>query len=169
MKIYFSIDPEVSDLVATRAAKKLLNFLQKQGHIVFRAPYALAKDPDFWLRKSLHFKKTPSFAQQREIHVGWIDKADLLVADISDKSEGMVMIIQRALDKPLIGLNFTPIILLKNKNRDRKFGRIVKGLIESGRVVFFEYDSIDNVVKNWQYLVSQAQKNSKINVQDQTS
>lgn len=157
MNIYFSIDPEVTVPSALEPAKRLLDFLLDQGHTVYRAQYALADDPDLWLMKNFHLKSKPTFAKQRKIHMDWIDKAGLLIADISDKSEGMAMIIQRALDKPFMGLKFTPIILIKNKKK-RKFGKIIRGLIESGKVVYFEYESIEEVIKNWTRLLKEAMK-----------
>lgn len=160
LKIYFSVDPEVRGGESRRNLKTLMQFLQDQGHTVYRAPYVLSENPDAFLRRELRLKKTPSFTQQREVHMRWIDDVDLLLADISVKSEGRSMIIQRALDKPAMGLPYTLIILIKGKRFERKFGKIVRGVIESDSVVYYEYTTIDEVIHNWPMLLKKAKRNS---------
>lgn len=105
------------------------------------------------MQNELGFKRKATFTEQREAHMMWIDKSDLLLAELSTPSEGRSMIIQRALDKPDLALPFTPIILIKGRRFKRKFGKIVKGLIESGKVVYFEYGKIEEVINNWQNLL----------------
>lgn len=112
-----------------------------------------SQDPDLFLQKELGLKRKATFIEQREAHLKWIDNSDLLLAELSTPSEGRSMVIQRALDKKELRLPFTPIIPIKGKRFKRKFGKIVKGLIESGKVVYFEYDKIEEVINNWQNIL----------------
>ena len=154
MDVYFSVDPEAtSDL---QEAREFLKFLQAQGHTVYRAPYVLSDSPSTFLREQFGLTKEQSCTEQREMHLRWIDDSDLLVADISAPSEGMWVIIQRALDKAAMGLNKTPVILIKNKNKQRRFGKIVRGLIESDKVAYCEYASINEVARKWPELLEKA-------------
>ena len=156
MKIYFSVDPEVAGGESIENLRKLMNFLQDEGHIVYRAPYVLSDNPDLFLQKELGLASKATYTKQRETHIKWIDDADVLLADVSVPSEGRSMIIQRAIDKPEIGLPCTPIILIKGKRFNRRFGKIVQGLIESGSVVYYEYENIDSVIGDWSKLISEA-------------
>ena len=155
MNIYFSVDPEVSGGETPENLRRVLQFLLHLGHDVYRAPYALAENPDRYLQKNLGVSPD-DFKGQRALHMEWIDKADVLLADVSNKSEGRSMIIQRALDKPLMGLPATPVILIKNRALSRHFGRIIRGLIQTEKVIYFEYDSIEEVENNWNDLVGKA-------------
>lgn len=157
MNIYFSIDPEVSGGETRQNLKKLLDFLVNQGHVIYRAPYVLAEDQDQYLLENFGVRPD-DFSNQLKLHLEWIDKSDLLLADVSNKSEGRSMIIQRALDKPLMGLSATPIIFIKNRRFDRRFGRIVRGLIQNKKVIYFEYDSVTEVKNNWDTLVKRAKQ-----------
>ena len=156
MKIYFSVDLETEGGESEVNLTKLMEFLQNERYIVYRAPYALSNNPDTFLKNLTKSKKNLSLTKQREIHIKWIDEADLLLAEISAKSEGRAMIIQRALDKPFMGRNNTPIIIIKGNRFKRKIGKIVKGLIASEEVIYFEYDEIDEVIKQWPKLIKQA-------------
>ncbi len=154
MKIYFSIDTEVDDSLEN--TKKLMNFLQSQGHTLYRAPYAISNNRNQFMRKDLGLNRDPTKTEIRDIHIKWIDNSDLLLADISYPSEGMWRIIQRAKDNKDFRSRFIPIILIKNKKIERKFGEIVTGELESGDVVYYEYDSIDDVINIWPTLVEKA-------------
>jgi hypothetical protein len=156
MRIYFSVDPEATGGESADNLKKLMQFLQGQGNIVYRAPYAFSENPDAFMQKELGLDELPEFAKQREAHIRWIDDADILLADVSAPSEGRSMILQRALDKPKMGLPLTPIILIKGKVFKRDFGKIVKGLIESGSVIYYEYENIDEVIAAWPKLLEGA-------------
>ena len=151
-KVYYSVDPEAVGEESSENQRKLIHFLEKEGYLVYRAPYVFSDDPDLFLQKELGLNRKPTYAEQREAHLKWIDDADILVADVSAPSEGRSAIIQRALDKPKMGLPPTKIILIKAKRINRKFGKIMQGLIESGKVVYFEYDQIEEVISNWRKL-----------------
>ena len=153
MNIYFSIDPEVSGGETRKNLKKLLDFLVRKGHVIYRAPYVLAEDHDQYLLENFGVK-ADDFAGQLKLHLEWIDKSDLLLADVSNKSEGRSMIVQRALDKPLMGLSATPIIFIKSRRFDRRFGRIVRGVIQDKKIIYFEYDNIAEVEDHWDDLVA---------------
>lgn len=157
MKIYFSLDPETSDKSDIEKYRKFVEFLQKESHILYRAPYVLSENPEMFLRKEMGLDRNLSYAEKRDVHMTWIDVADILLADVSHQSEGMFMIVQRALDKPKMGLNHTPIIFIRNKKSERKFGSIVHGLIDSSTIVYFEYDSVDEVMEHWRDLLEKAQ------------
>lgn len=77
-----------------------------------------------------------------------------MVADVSAPSEGRMYIIKHVLDKPNRGLPNTKVLLIKAKSRQRRFGSIIKDLIEDGRVTYFEYDIIEEVIDNWDQLTS---------------
>ncbi|MEX0616276.1 MAG: hypothetical protein WD231_00520 [Candidatus Woykebacteria bacterium] len=156
MKIYFSVDPEVSGGESDVNLRKLMTFLQDEGHKLYRAEYVFATDPDLFLQKELGLNRKPTFREQREVHIKWIDESDLLLAEISAPSEGRSMVIQRAIDKPRMGLPYTPIIIIKGKKFDRRIGKIVRGLIESGEVVYYEYDKLEEVIENWPKLLKQS-------------
>jgi len=163
MRIYLSIDPEAEDVATIEDGKTLMSFLQAQGHTIYRAPYVLSKNPDLFLRKELGLDRDVTFEGQRDVHMKWVDKSDLLIADISEASEGRAMIIQRAIDKPAMGLPYTPIILIKKKNRDRHFGKIVRGLIEKKDILYHEYESIQDFIDKWDAVIKEClalQKNS---------
>ncbi|MFQ6009806.1 MAG: hypothetical protein ACE5J7_01660 [Candidatus Aenigmatarchaeota archaeon] len=156
MKIYFSVVPEVAGGESIENLKKLMHFLQDQGHVVYRAPYILSEDPNQFLQKELGFDREPNYTEQREAHMKWIDNADILLADLSVISEGRSMIIQRAIDKPEMGLPNTPIILIKGKKFNRRIGKLTSGLIESSKVIYYEYNNIDEVINNWQGLLQKS-------------
>jgi len=155
MKIYFSVVEE-THVGNFEGNKQLMTFLQSQGHKLYRAPYVFSEDHRTFLRKELKIKRDATYSERRKIHLKWIDNSDLLLADVSYISEGMLMIVQRALDKPAMGLNKTPIILIRDKNKERKFGSLIKGLIEARQVVYFEYENINEVIKNWPKLLKKA-------------
>jgi hypothetical protein len=157
MKIYFSVDPEVSGGETMENLKHLMTFLQNTGHTIYRGPYVLADDPEQYLLDNFGIRPD-DFAGQHKLHFDWIDQVDLLLAEVSTKSEGRSMIIQRALDKPLMGLPPTPVILIKNRQLDRHFGRIVRGLIQDKQVVYFEYDTIAEVENNWNRLLEKVKQ-----------
>ena len=154
--LYFSVDPEVSDGESKENLTKLTKSLQEMGYQVYRAPYVFSDDPEVYLRNHLNLDHNPSYSEQREAHIKWVDEADILLAEISSKSEGRSMIIQRALDAPLMGIKKKKIVLIKGRQFDRRLGRIVRGLIESGEVKYFEYDRIEEVVENWQELIRES-------------
>lgn len=153
MKVYFSVDPEAEDENHSNSLKKLNSFFLTKKYLLFRSPYVFSKDPKKFLMDELKIKRDPTKVEQRQIHFKWIDDSDLLVADISFPSEGRSMIIQRAIDKPLMGLPSTPIILIKNKQYKRRFGKIVQGLLEDKKITFFEYKDINEVIKAWDDLL----------------
>ncbi|MBI3576581.1 hypothetical protein HY086_00905 [Candidatus Gottesmanbacteria bacterium] len=153
-RIYFSVDPEVTGGESPENLKKVMEFLQSRGYTVYRAPYVFADDRDEFLQRELGLDRPATLPQQRDLHMKWIDQTDILLADISTSSEGRAMIIQRALDKPTMGLPQTHIIFIKGKSFDRHIGKIVRGLIEGDEVVYFEYDRIEEVIENWDTLVA---------------
>lgn len=155
-RIYYSVDPEAAGEESAENQKSLLKFLQSRGYTVYRAPYVFSEDPEVYLQRELGLENPPSPTQQREAHIRWIDDANILLADMSAPSEGRAMIIQRALDKEHMSLPQTMIILIKNAKIERKFGKIIQGLIDSGRVVYFEYKTIEEVLEKWDKLVTQA-------------
>ncbi len=159
MKIYFSVEEiNASNKESAEELKKLMKFLQDNGHLVFRAPFAFSNDPELFLQKELGLNRKPTFAEQRTAHMKWIDDADIMLADVSTPSEGRSMALQRAVDKPERGLQYTPIILIKAKKFERNFGRLVKGLIEGGKVVYYEYENINDVIKEWPKLIKKVLK-----------
>jgi hypothetical protein len=144
MRVYFSIDLEAAGGESREHLLAVTQFLESRGHEVLRAPYVLADNPDAYLRDT--FGIAPDdFKSQLELHYEWVDSSDLVLADMSQKSEGRAMIIQRALDKPSLGLVRTPILLIQSKQFKRSFGRIVRGLIASQQVNFYEYDDLENL------------------------
>ena len=152
MKIYFSVDPEAGG-ESVENLKKLMKFLQDQGHTVYRASYIFSKNQNLFLQKELGLNREPTNVEHGEAHIKWIDNADLLLADLSIPSEGRSMIIQRAIERQEMGMPKIPIVLFKGKKFDRKYGVMIKGLIESGKVTYYEYENIDEVVKNWPKLI----------------
>ncbi len=156
MKIYFSVDPEVHGGESRENLEKMMKFLQNEKHKVYRAEYVYSDDRNSYLQKELGIKRDPTYTEQRALYMKWIDDSDVLLAEMSSPSEGRSMIIQRALDKPLMGMSYTPIILIKGKQFKRRTGKIVNGLIESDDVVYCEYDSIDDVIKSWPQLLNKA-------------
>jgi len=157
MEIYFSVEElKVADKEYVKSLRKLMKFLQDSGNVVSRAPFAFSNEPDVFLQKELGLNRKPTLTEQGAAHMKWVDNADLMLADVSIPSEGRSMAIQRALDKPEMGMHYTPIIFIKAKKLERNFGRLIKGLIESGKVTYYEYANIDEVIKNWPKLVKKA-------------
>ena len=157
MKIYFSVDTVQED-EPIEGLKKLMGFLHEEGHTLYRAPYILSKNPDLYLQKELGLKRKPTSKEERALHMRWIDDSDLLLADVSAPSEGRSIIIQRALDKPAMGLPYTPVMLIRDKKVERRFGKIMSGIIHSNETVYYEYANIKDVIGDWPTLLNKALK-----------
>jgi len=68
----------------------------------------------------------------REIDVEWVDKATHVVSLVNTPSHGVGMEIERALLKPKIGLNFTPILCLIKEDFLEKLSYMVRGIKDEG-------------------------------------
>lgn len=87
----------------------------------------------------------------RRINIDWVDQADYLIAEVTAPSLGVGMEIQRALDKPKMGLNFTKILCLCQADIVEKDGLswMIKGA-EAKKENGFQlvsYRSFDNIKK----------------------
>lgn len=149
--VYYSVDPEAVGEESPEIQKKLMNFLQEKGHVVHRAAYIFSDDPEAFMADAQAQYKTKT---KLEVYERWVDESDIVIADVSAPSEGRMYIIKHALDKPNRGLPSTKVLLIKAKSKQRRFGSIIQDLIDSGRVVYFEYDKIEQVIDSWDQLVS---------------
>ncbi len=123
MKIYLSVAFKDS-----KELKKLMLFLQEQGHEVFRAPYVFSDNPESLFKNNV---------DERKEHIKWVDGCDVLIADISEPSEGRAMMIQRAVDMG------KKIVFIKKGNRE--IGHVFQGLVDE--VGCLEYENIEKVVE----------------------
>ncbi len=64
----------------------------------------------------------------REQDIDWVDEATHVVALVNAPSHGVGMEIQRALDKPAMGMNRTPILALIHENLLEPMSRMVRGV-----------------------------------------
>ena len=48
MNVYFSVDPEAAGGESAKNLKKLMKFLQAEGHRIYRAEYVYSDDPDLY-------------------------------------------------------------------------------------------------------------------------
>ena len=156
MKVLYGLD-DVREVNLLRA-HRFIEFLQRQWYEVYWAPYILAKDREAFLQQESNILQKLTFAEKRQVFVNWADLADLFVIDVTKDSEDLAMIMQRGLDKPFKGLKITPIILIRDASEERHYGNMLKGVVEGKQAVYFEYNTIDNVMENWDVLLNKALK-----------
>lgn len=96
---------------------KLVSFMQEGGAEV-PSEHVAARNPEEM--RQLRIKNAgiervdcpEPWVGAREADIEWVDSATHMVALVNGPSHGVGMEIQRALDKPAMGLNFTPILCL---------------------------------------------------------
>lgn len=65
----------------------------------------------------------------READMGWVDEATHLIAIVDTPSHGVGMELQRALDKPRMGMNLTPILCLVQEDKwEEELSNMIKGI-----------------------------------------
>lgn len=64
----------------------------------------------------------------RRTDLNWVDEADYLIAIVNGASYGVGMEIQRAIDKPRLGLNKTPILCLVYKDLLKDVSLMIRGV-----------------------------------------
>jgi hypothetical protein len=87
----------------------------------------------------------------REVDIDWVDEATHLIAIVNGASYGVGVELQRALDKPKMGMNKTPILCLVHQSRLEKLSSMVRGIDAKKEESLFEltvYEAINEVKDN---------------------
>lgn len=152
MKIFFSMEanPKGVEHESKENLKRLYDHLIGLDNTIHRANYELSENRSKCLIDL--FGNELSDTEFLKKHIELIDDSDYLLADIAVPSEGRTFILQRAMDR------YIPTILIKNKKIKRDMGRMMKGLLESDLVNYFEYGHIDEVINGWEEISRAAYK-----------
>jgi hypothetical protein len=91
----------------------------------------------------------PWFSVRRQ-DLEWVDEATHVVALVNAPSLGVGMEIQRAIDKPRLGMNSTPILCLISKDRSPGLSFMIRGVSEEESPLFQlrEYENLNQAQKH---------------------
>lgn len=81
----------------------------------------------------------------RGVDIGWVDEATHMLAIVNGASYGVGMELQRAIDKPKMGMNKTPILCLVHKSRLDNLSRMIKGIDPENEGCVLELYTYDNL------------------------
>lgn len=127
-KIYFCGPIVVANPVDSIFNWQIVQFIQAGGGQILDEHVGgrdLADVERIFERKWGRTEEDPQFV--RKVDIEAIDNADYMIAIVSKPSLGIGMEIQRALDKPGMGLNHTPILCLKADDGSR-LSKMVTGI-----------------------------------------
>ena len=74
--------------------------------------------------------------EARRIDFQWVDQATHLVAVVNGPSHGVGMELQRAIDKPLMGMNRTPVLCIAHQDLLEKVTWMIRGATNERMTVF---------------------------------
>src|SRR3989338_2250031 len=136
MRVYFSNSikgkmGEVEDI-----GQEVVGFLSENGADVLSENVAYLKPEDglpiFERRTGIDLTRITEPIERaktiRGVDIAWVDEATHLVAVVNGASYGVGMELQRALDKPKMGMNETPILCLVHQSSLEKLSSMVRGV-----------------------------------------
>jgi hypothetical protein len=117
---------------------KIITFLQSQGAEVLSEHVAATSFEEMFKIVEKRSNKTAEELKKmspqewafyiRKLDIEWVDKATHVVALVNGPSHGVGMELQRALDKPKMGLNSTPIICLIHEELQKNLSAMILGV-----------------------------------------
>lgn len=153
MKVYFSNSikgemGEVEDI-----GQEVVGFLSENGADVLSENVAFLKPeeglPIFKRRTGIDLTQITEPIERartiRKVDINWVNEATHLVAVVNGASYGVGMELQRAIDKPKIGLNKTPILCLVHTSRVEKLSSMVRGVDPDKEGAVFEIALYEDV------------------------
>ena len=154
MKVYFSNSIKGDLGKVEDIGIEVVRFLSENGADVLSENVAFLNPdeglPIFKRRTGIDLTKVRDKDERariiRDIDISWVDKATHLVAIVNGASYGVGMELQRALDKPKMEMNKTPILCLVHKNSIDKLSSMVRGVDKDREGSMFdlrEYEDID--------------------------
>jgi len=135
-KIYFS-NSISGDIGTTKAISiDLVKFMLTKGanvlseDVAFRDPKIMF--PIFKKKTGVDLSKIRNKDKKaemiRKVDLNWVDEADYFIAVVNGASYGVGMEIQRAIDKPRLGLYETPILCLVHKDILKDVSPMIRGV-----------------------------------------
>ncbi len=155
MRVYFSNSIRGEMGVVEGIGIDVVGYLSENGADVLSENVAFLKPekglPIFERRTGIDLTKVTDPEERakiiRKVDVGWVDEATHLVAVVNGASYGVGMELQRALDKPKMGMNETPVLCLVHKNCLDKLSSMVRGVDKESEASNFHlrvYEDIDS-------------------------
>lgn len=147
MKIYFSGPIVVAEGGDLEFSWKLVNFMKEKGanvlseHVGGRS----AEERTELFRKNTGRDQTDD-AFVRGSDLSWVNESDCVVAVINKSSFGIGMEIQRAIDKPGMGMNHTPVLCLLSDEVTAKQSKMITGITQAENLGFRieRYSSVED-------------------------
>ncbi len=134
MRVYFSISIAGGEDPDLRLAQDIIEMLKKLGHEVLSEHVVLSGD----LLKKVFLENAAAAgfdienmdlpALVRAVDTYWVDQAEALVAVVNRPSFGVGMEIERALLKPRLGLDRTPVLALLRWDLFDKTSKMITGI-----------------------------------------
>ncbi len=151
-RVYFSnsIKGDMGRVVDIGA--EVVNFMSENGADVLSENVAFLKPeeglPIFERRTGVDLAKITDPVERariiRKVDLDWVDEATHLVAVVNGASYGVGMELQRAIDKPRMGMNVTPILCLVQKNELSGLSSMIRGVDVVAEGVPFEIATYRN-------------------------
>lgn len=153
MRVYFSNSIKGEMGGVEDIGQKVVGFLSENGADVLSENVAYLKPEDglpiFKSRTGIDLTQITEPVERaktiRKVDIGWVDEATHLVAVVNGASYGVGMELQRALDKPKMGMNKTPILCLVHQNRLEKLSSMVRGVDAEKEEAVFEIVAYEDV------------------------
>jgi len=132
-KIYFSGSLQGIRHCDPNFSWELVQFMKKLGFEVLSEHVAAKTQKEgediFFMKTNIDRRKLDkAWFSTFDVDMGWVDKANYLVAVVDGPSHGVGMEIMRALLKGERGLNITNILCLVNENNLEKLSWMIRGI-----------------------------------------
>lgn len=144
LKVYYSGSIKGTQEPNPEFAWKLVQYMAQNGadvlseHVAGRNPQEMGEIRARRIGTTIQeFQKNskPWFAIRRQ-DLDWVNEATHVVALVNSPSLGVGMEIQRALDKPKLGMNETPILCLVQEDIFPKLSFMIRGVTPKESSVF---------------------------------
>ena len=154
LKVYFSNSIRGEMGSVEDIGVEIVNFMAENGANVLSENVAFLEPeiglPMFQRRTGIDLTKVTVAEERariiREVDISWVDEATHLVAVVNGASYGVGMELQRAMDKPKMDMNETPVLCLVHKSCLESLSSMVRGVDTKKEGSNFElkvYEDVD--------------------------
>jgi hypothetical protein len=129
MKIYFSGPIVVAEGGDLNLNWDFVQFMKEKGARVLSEHVGgrnLEERTELFRRNTGEDQSDDAFVRRADL--GWVDESDCVVAVINKSSFGVGMEIQRAIDKPGLGMNPTPVLCLLSNDIIARQSKMITGI-----------------------------------------
>ena len=153
LKVYFSnsIKGEIGKVEDIGVS--VVTFLIEKGADVLSENVAFLKPeiglPIFQRRTGIDLTKVTDDMERariiRKADINWVDNATHLIAIVNGASYGVGIELQRAMDKPKMGMNRTPVLCLAHKDSFSGLSNMIKGIDPVAEGIPFELTAYEDL------------------------